>query len=99
MNGARKIRSRRGESGYALLIVAFAATLMLIAALTVAPNVKTYGQREKEKEMIWRGNQYVRGIKMYYRKNGKFPTSLDDLVKPQMGNVRFMRQMYKDPMN
>ena len=36
---------------------------------------------------------------MYYRKNGKFPTSLDDLVKPQIGNVRFMRQAYKDPMN
>ena len=49
--------------------------------------------------MIWRGKQYTRGIKLYYRKTRKFPTSLDDLTKPQIGNIRFMRQAYKDPMN
>jgi hypothetical protein len=49
--------------------------------------------------MIWRGKQYARGVKMYYRKTGKFPTSMDNLIKPQIGNVRFMRQAYKDPMN
>src|SRR5262249_31973322 len=41
----------------------------------------------------------VRGIKMYYRKTGKFPTSLEDLTKPKIGQIRFMRQVYKDPMN
>jgi len=82
-----------------LLLVAFASTLILIAAVTAAPNIRTMRKREKEQDMIWRGNQYVRGIKLYYRKNGKFPTSLEDLTKPQVGNVRFMRQQYKDPMN
>ncbi len=82
-----------------MLLVAFASTLILIAAVTAAPNIKTVRKREKEQEMIWRGNQYVRGIKLYYRKNGKFPTSLEDLTKPQVGNIRFMRQQYKDPMN
>ena len=92
-------RARKNERGYALLVIAFAATLLLIAAMTAAPKIKTVRQREKEQEMIWRGNQYVRGIKLYYRKNGKFPTSLEDLTKPQVGNIRFMRQQYKDPMN
>lgn len=82
-----------------MLLVAFASTLLLIAAVTAAPNIKTMRKREKEQDMIWRGNQYVRGIKLYYRKNGKFPTSLEDLTKPQVGNIRFMRQQYKDPMN
>jgi len=91
--------ARKNERGYALLLVAFASTLILIAAITAAPNIKTVRKREKEQEMIWRGNQYVRGIKLYYRKNGKFPTSLEDLTKPQVGNIRFMRQQYKDPMN
>ncbi|HUL16882.1 MAG TPA: hypothetical protein VLV88_12855 [Terriglobales bacterium] len=90
---------RRGESGYAILLVIFMATLMLIMAMAAAPNILTNGRRQKEELMIWRGNQYVRGIKLYYRKMGKFPTSLDDLTKPQMGNIRFMRQAYKDPMN
>src|SRR5438034_6603244 len=67
--------------------------------MTAAPRIKTMRKREKEQEMIWRGNQYVRGIKLYYRKTGKFPTSIDDLTKPQLANIRFMRQRYKDPMN
>jgi len=72
---------------------------MLLATISVAPNILTEGRREKEKEMIWRGKQYARGVKMYYRKTGKFPTSMDDLVKPKLGSLRFMRQAYKDPMN
>lgn len=99
MKAPCKYRGRRGERGYALLMVVFAATILLIAAMTAAPGIKANRKREQEKEMIWRGNQYVRGIMRYYRKTGKYPTSLDDLMKPQVGNVRFMRQAYKDPMN
>ena len=96
-----RARSRRGkgENGYALLMALFLGTMMVLAAMAVAPNVLTEGRREKEKEMIWRGKQYERGIKLYYRKMGKFPTSLEDLTKPQTGNIRFMRKAYKDPMN
>src|SRR5438105_809323 len=86
------------QQGYALLLVIFMTTMLLILATMVAPNIKTEGQREKEKEMIWRGRQYARGVKLYYRKMGRFPTSIDDLTKPKIGS-RFMRQAYKDPMN
>jgi hypothetical protein len=81
------------------MLAVFLTTLMLIAAIVAAPSVRTERQREKEQEMIWRGKQYVRGIKMYYRKNGRFPTKLDDLIKPQLGGIRYLRQEYKDPMN
>src|SRR5437763_1913650 len=87
------------QQGYALLLVIFMTTMLLILATMVAPNIKTEGQREKEKEMIWRGRQYARAIKLYYRKMGRFPTSLDDLTKPKIGSLRFLRQAYKDPMN
>jgi hypothetical protein len=91
---------RRGsQGGYAILLVLFFVTLMLLATISIAPNILTEARRQKEKEMIWRGNQYARGVKMYYRKTGKFPTSMDDLIKPKLGSVRFMRQAYKDPMN
>src|SRR5215467_2723707 len=90
---------KRNEQGFALLVVIFIATMLLIVATMAAPNIKTEGQREKEKEMIWRGKQYTRGIKLYYRKLGRFPTSIDDLTKPKIGSLRFMRQPYKDPMN
>ncbi len=90
---------RPGERGYALLLVVFMATALLVLAMTVAPNILTEGKREKEKEMIWRGKQYARGIKLYSRKMGRLPTSLDDLTKPKVGSLRFLRQPYKDPMN
>ena len=90
---------KAGQQGYALLLVIFMATMLLIFATMAAPNIKTEGQREKEKEMIWRGRQYARAVKLYYRKMGRFPTSLDDLTKPKIGSLRFLRQAYKDPMN
>jgi hypothetical protein len=90
---------KRHEAGYGLLLVVFLTTVLLILAVAVAPNILTEGKREQEKEMIWRGKQYVRGVKLYYRKMGRFPNSLDDLTKPKMGSLRFMRQAYKDPMN
>src|SRR6266404_310710 len=95
----RSFAGRKGEQGYAILLVLFLATVMLIGAMAVAPNVLTEGRRQREAEMIWRGKQYARGVKLYYRKTGKFPTSMDDLTKPKLGSLRFMRQAYKDPMN
>ena len=87
------------QDGYALLMVMFIAALMLAAVMVANPSVLIEGKREKEQEMIWRGKQYVRGVKLYYRKLGRFPTSIDDLTKPKTGSLRFMRQAYKDPMN
>jgi len=100
MNAARpQTAGKRSERGYALLVIIFLVTALLISTMVVVPNILTEGRREKEKEMIWRGNQYARGVKLYFRKFGRFPTSLDDLTKPKLGSLRFMRQVYKDPMN
>lgn len=92
-------RARRKQGGYALLMVVFFTALVLVSTMSIGLKVYTEGKREKEKEMIWRGKQYTRGIRMYYRKLGRFPTSIDDLTKPKIGSLRFMRQAYLDPMN
>ena len=102
MSIAMKNRARtaaKSQGGYAMLMVVFLTTVVLLGAIAAAPYIRTERQREKEQEMIWRGKQYVRGIKLYYRKTGRFPTSVDDLTKPKLGSLRFMRQAYKDPMN
>jgi len=91
--------ARNSQGGYALLLVVFLLALVVVGTMSISLRVLTQGQREKEQEMIWRGKQYTRGIKLYYRKLGRFPNSMDDLVKPKVGNLRFMRQAYKDPMN
>jgi type II secretory pathway pseudopilin PulG len=92
-------KTRRGkESGFTLLMVTFTVAVMLITAAAVAPNLLTQGRREKEEEMIWRGQQYARAIGLYYKKFGKYPTKVEDLTRPTNG-VRFLRQAYKDPIN
>ena len=99
MKNRRVNPATKSQSGFALLMVLFLTTLVLLGAMAAAPYIRTESQREKEQEMIWRGKQYVRGVKLYYRKMGRFPTSVDDLTKPKLGSLRFMRQAYKDPMN
>jgi type II secretory pathway pseudopilin PulG len=92
-------RRMRRQNGYAFLLVIFLTMLVMLGTIVAAPATRTERQREKEEEMIWRGKQYIRGIKLYYRKNGRFPTSLEDLTKPKNGSLRYLRQAYKDPMN
>jgi hypothetical protein len=89
---------RRKQAGYTLLMVVFMAAAMLILAAAAAPNLLTQGRREKEAEMVWRGEQYARAVGLYYRKFGKYPTKVEDLTR-QTNGVRFLRRAYTDPMN
>jgi hypothetical protein len=98
-NRFARVSARNKQGGYALLLVVFLTALVVVGTMSIGLRILTAGRREKEEEMIWRGKQYTRGIKLYYRKLGRFPNSMDDLVKPKIGNLRFMRQAYKDPMN
>jgi hypothetical protein len=95
-------RRNVGERGYAYLLVMFLLALLIVGTMSAVPNVLIEGRREKEEEMIWRGNQYVRAIRLYvsHRTNAshRLPTSLKDLTKGTLG-VHFLRQAYKDPMN
>jgi type II secretory pathway pseudopilin PulG len=88
----------RSQKGYAIMTVMFFLTLLVLSTILVAPNLVTDVQRQKEEEMIWRGKQYVRAIRLYYGKSHRFPTQLEDLYTPKTG-IRFLRQAYKDPMN
>ena len=90
---------RRGESGYALLFVIFLVASIMLLAAAANPNVLTEGRRQKEEEMVWRGNQYVRAVSLFYRKNGRYPQNLEELAKPNAANVHFLRKAYAEPMN
>ena len=93
-----KRKGKRGQQGWALLMLMFFLAMLLLSMVVAAPTVINDRTRERETEMVWRGKQYVRGIRLYYQKMHRFPVELDDLTKPKIG-LRFMRQAYKDPMN
>jgi len=86
------------QSGYAFLMVMGMVLIMAVLAQAVLQNMLTEGRRAREDEMIWRGNQYVRAIRLYFRKTGHYPQTIDDL-KTGMPELHFLRYAaYKDPM-
>ena len=96
---SRSPRGRRGhteEAGYILIAVLFLMVMVLIMLSLAAPKVAADIERDREVEMIHRGNQYVRAIKLYYRKFGAYPPNMDALVKTN--EIRFLRKRYKDPI-
>jgi type II secretory pathway pseudopilin PulG len=93
-----RLRGRSDESGYAYLMALFMVLMVIVASAVLLANSATEARRQREDEMMWRGKQYVRAIKLYYRKTGHYPQNLDDLQKG-VANVHFLRQAYKDPMN
>jgi type II secretory pathway pseudopilin PulG len=84
------------EAGYILLAVLFLVALILLSLAVAAPRIAKSIQRDKELELIHRGEQYTRAIKLYYRKFGNYPSSIDQLENTN--NIRFLRKRYTDPM-
>lgn len=74
-------KPREQQSGYALLVILLMVTLVLISLAAAVPSVLHQGQREKEEELIFRGQQYQKAIARYYRKFGRFPMKMEDLLE------------------
>ena len=92
----RRKSRRKSEEGYILITLTLVVALLAIAALAVAPTLNFQIQRDREEEMIHRGVQYSRAIQKYFKKFGRYPTSLNDLENTN--NLRFLRKRYKDPI-
>ena len=75
----------------ALLVALAVMSLMLSMALPVWHHA---AQREREAELIFRGEQYARVIMLYQRQTpGAYPPAVETLVEG-----RFLRRSYRDPM-
>ena len=57
---------KRAQEGYALLMIMFFLAMLVLSMATAAPTVINDLQRDREEEMVWRGKQYVRGIRLFY---------------------------------
>jgi len=95
----RRANARHGsspEAGYILMAVLFLVALVLLTLAIAAPKMAQSIQRDRELELIHRGEQYKRAIKLYYAKFHAYPSSIDQLVNTNQ--VRFLRKRYTDPM-
>jgi type II secretory pathway pseudopilin PulG len=75
-----------------------AALLVSLAVMAVLMSValpvwRHDAQREKEAELVFRGQQYIRAIRLFQAKTQTLPTSADLLVQGH-----YLRKKYKDPV-
>ena len=88
-----KLRGQ-SENGYAMAVLLVAMAVMAVMMTVAMPVWKQMAQREKEAELIFRGQQYARAIGLFEQKYASTPPpTLDVLVKEH-----FLRKKYKDPI-
>lgn len=90
------MRRPRGQQGFILIGVIFLVTLLIVAMAALAPRMGTQIKRDREEELIHRGKQYERAIQLYFRKFGRYPTTVEQLENTN--NIRFLRKKYVDPI-
>jgi len=92
--------STRGFTYITLLVVLTIVGISLGAAGKYWSNVIV---RDKEEELLFRGDQYRQAIQGYYYGRpglNQYPQSLDDLLSDNRSvtGKRYLRQKFKDPM-
>lgn len=84
----------RSQRGYAMAALLVAMSVMAVALTAALPVFQTVARREREAELVFRGEQYARAIGMFQRKYANaLPPDVDALL-----NERFLRKRYLDPM-
>lgn len=70
-------------------------SIMAVMMTVVMPVWNQAARREKEAELVFRGEQYARAVGLFQRKSGPgvLPPTIDLLVEQ-----RFLRKKYKDPI-
>ena len=89
------MKLRGQQTGYAMVTLLIGLSIMAVMMTAVMPVWRQMAQREKEAELVFRGEQYARAIGLFQRKGGPgvLPPSFDVLVEQ-----RFLRKKFKDPI-
>jgi type II secretory pathway pseudopilin PulG len=93
-DAARASTRMRADAGYAMAALLVMMSVMAVAMAAALPVWHTAATREKEAELIFRGEQYARAVVLFQRRYGNaVPPNIDTLL-----NERFLRKRYKDPI-
>lgn len=90
---------RRADRGFALLYVFTLGALLAILVLMAWPDPLTQRKREREAELIYRGEHIARAIREFQQENSRYPTSLKEMMEVGPKNHRYLRQLYTEPLN
>src|SRR5262245_35136479 len=82
------------DGGYIMVVLLIGIAVSAVWMGAMLPAWRQQAVRQKEAELIFRGEEYARAIALYWRKNNQtLPTNFDALV-----SQRFLRKKYLDPM-
>ena len=91
----RRIR-QSAERGYVMLYIVALLGVLAMAAYRIVPQYAFDARRDREEELLFRGEAYRKAIQLYVRKLGRYPNSLEELQ--DTNNTKFIRKLYEDPM-
>lgn len=92
------------QAGFTYLGLMFAVALAGIALAGTGVLWQLESRREKEKELLFVGEQYRQAIGSYYEKTPgntkQYPAKLDELIEDKRfpKPLRHLRRLYRDPM-
>jgi len=96
------LRNQRGVTYMALLVL---IVIMGLSAGMAGRTWKSVMQKEREEELLFRGDQYRRAVESYYKvqhggAQGAYPNKIEDLLKDprSLQLLRHLRSAYLDPM-
>jgi type II secretory pathway pseudopilin PulG len=89
-----------GQTGSTLLMVLAALVILGLTAGTAGNSWKHILQRDREQELLFRGDQYRRAIESFHHAWGIYPKQVDELLADQRALKvrRHLRRPYADPM-
>jgi type II secretory pathway pseudopilin PulG len=83
------------DDGYLLAVLLIGMAIAAVWATAALPAWRHQVQRERELELIFRGEQYSRAIALYYLRNNRtLPGDFDVLVQGH-----YLRKKWKDPIS
>jgi type II secretory pathway pseudopilin PulG len=87
--------ARPAEAGYAMAVLLVAMSISAVLMTVAMPVWKQATRRDKEAELVFRGEQYVRAIRLFQQRAGPgaLPPTVNVLVEQ-----RFLRHAFKDPI-
>lgn len=91
------MKRSRADAGFTLAGLICVMTAVVVTSAVMVPYHVMESRREREKELIFRGEEYVRAIRKYQRKYQSYPAAIDDLLTRD--GYRFLRKQYKDPIS
>lgn len=92
------------QSGFTYLTILFAIAIAGMILANTSINWSQERQREKERELIFIGNQFRQAIALYYERTPgalkRYPAKLDELLSDDRYNPQqhYLRRLYRDPV-